>query len=113
MEKIVVIKDVIGTSEAILHTFGMEVATEIKEHLKNGHKVRVDFKGTKNVNISFTQYMIHPVYKAFPKEGRENVRFVNLPNKFAKYELNEAISLENDPEKAKRIDKIRNQALSS
>ncbi len=113
MEKIVVVKDVIGTPEAILHTFGMKVAEEILKHLKNGNKVRVDFTGTKNVNISFTQYLINPVYRAFPKEGRANVRFVNLPNQFAKDELKEAISLQDDPEKAKRIDRIRRKAFLS
>lgn len=113
MEKIVVVKDVIGTPEAILHTYGLQIATDIKKHLRGGDTVKVDFKGTKHVNISFTHYMIHSIYKSYPKEGRENLRFVNFPNKFAKKELEEALRLEN-PEKSKRINKReRNQTLLS
>lgn len=112
MEKIVVVKDVIGTPEAILMSFGKEVAEVVIKHLKKGHHVKVDFNGTKNVNINFTQGLVGSIYREFKaKQDRERVNFINPPNDFAQEEIDEAINLAKNRKKRERIARIAHKTF--
>ncbi|MBI4930504.1 MAG: hypothetical protein HY841_07065 [Bacteroidetes bacterium] len=110
--KTISIKKEIGTTEAILGTFGVQVAKTITQQLKKHEPIAISFKGLKNVNINFTCSMIQPLYKSFPKKTIEKlVTYQDVTDKFWQSEIEEAISLATNPKKAKIIEEVRNKVF--
>jgi len=64
--------DLIGTPNAILHRFGLQVFNAITSHLENGEKVTLSFEGVKNCTTAFCHAAIGKLYLKFPGKLLKN-----------------------------------------
>ena len=98
MKKLRII-DIIGTPNAILHKFGIQVFESISPILKSNQEVTLSFEGLKNITSGFCNASIGKAYldfndagKLLTIEGAEN-------NPIWQEKINDAIILARDPEK--------------
>lgn len=98
MKKLRII-DIIGTPNAILHKFGIQVFESISPFLQSNQEVTLSFEGLKNVTSGFCNASIGKAYLDFSDTGKllaiEGVG--NYP--IWQEKINDAIILALDPEK--------------
>ncbi|WP_372772372.1 STAS-like domain-containing protein [Mangrovibacterium sp.] len=99
------IKDVIGTSNAIIQKFGIQVFDKTSEIISQGDSAILDFDGITNLTSGFCNSSIGQIYTKFPTEAPVKVSIENIKTNSVWFEkINDAIELAQKPEKAKIID---------
>src|ERR1035437_2707893 len=106
--KTILIIDVIGSRNAILHSFGLQVFNEIKPYLSSNQLVTLSFEGIKNVTSGFCNASIGKAYLEFPHAG-ELISISGIKdNLLWKEKKEDAIIHASYPEKIK----MQDQAIS-
>ncbi len=103
---IVHIASFIGTPNAIIQKFGLQVFEEVSSHLSNREAVVLSFEDLKNATTGFFNASIGNIYKAFPETAEKLLKLEGIeqnPDWIEK--VNDAIELVRNPEKAKELDK--------
>ena len=97
MEKLI-IKDIIGTQNAILHKFGLQVFNSASQFISKDSPIILSFNGLKNITSAFCNASIGKLYLDFPKtkellyiEGVEE-------NSIWQDKINDAINLATNPD---------------
>jgi hypothetical protein len=100
------IKELIGTSNAIIQKFGFQVYDEVSPILQSGQsQIFLDFSGITNLTSGFCNASIGSLFSTFPIQAQSNIVFENIDKSCIWYEkITDAIELALNPEKAKVID---------
>jgi hypothetical protein len=106
--KEVKISDLIGTPNAILHKFGLQVFETVSQHISQNEQVTLSFEGLRNITSGFCNASIGNLYSNF-KEIAHQLKLVGLENKpIWKEKVQDAIDLATNPQKVKN----QNEAIS-
>ena len=104
--KMLHIDKIIGTENAIIHKFGLQVFEEASNYLSKGEKVLLDFSKVRNATTGFFNASIGNLFKRFQKDFFELVETKGLKeNPDWKEKFDEAIELVRNPHRATEIDK--------
>lgn len=99
------IKKILGTPEAILPNYGLQVAKEVKKYLRGHKKVAISFKGLRYINTSFCGTLVSNLHHSSRKSTLKRVRMVGLRNPNWKIMMGNSIDLVTHPKKFKRYQK--------
>jgi len=101
------ILSVIGTPNAILQKFGLQVFDEAKQYLSKGEHVKISFKGLMNVTSGFCNASIGKLYLEFP-EAYKLVEITDVNQPVWMEKINDAILLATNP----NLIKIQDNAIT-
>ena len=62
--------DIIGTPNAIIHNFGVQVFNVIKPYLESGEEITLSFDGLRNITSGFCNASIGKAYLEYKDAGR-------------------------------------------
>lgn len=103
--KKILIKDIIGTSNAIIQKFGLEVFREIKDLIGAETQVLLSFEGLTNVTSGFCHASIGNIYQAFPDKADKFLFIDGIDkNLIWQEKVKDAITLATNPIKSKELD---------
>jgi hypothetical protein len=74
---IIKIKDLIGSSNAIIQKMGIQVFETASDYVSQGYTVTLDFSGIENLTSGFCNASIGQLYSTYPK-AKEFLQFENL-----------------------------------
>lgn len=104
--KKIVIAEVIGTPNAILQKFGLQVRDAVIAEYKKGNTVILDFSQLNNATTGFFHASIGNLFKTLNGSYEKTVKIVGLDkNDTWQDKYNDAIDLVQNPKKAEEIDK--------
>jgi hypothetical protein len=98
------IKDVIGTQNAILQKFGLQLFEQIDPFISNGEFIDISFAGLANLTSGFANASFGNLYKKYGNDLSQLIRIVDLDDVDWKEKLEDAKTLALNPNKAKIID---------
>ncbi|NVM66885.1 hypothetical protein FHW88_005203 [Mucilaginibacter sp. SG538B] len=99
------IAELIGTPNAIIQKFGLQVLEEAVKIIDSGNQVILDFSNLKNTTTGFFHASIGNLYKKYGEDFFQLVNVSSIDKKDdwkEKYE--EAINLVKNPQQASEID---------
>ena len=97
--KLVNVKEMIGTPNAILGSQGEKLYAALKPLLEQGQPVRLDFEGLRVLNSGFCNASVGRLYREMGAEAvQPRLECVNLATDRMKTALNDAIQLGQNPE---------------
>ena len=79
MKKIIIL-DIIGTPNAIITAFGVQIFQILKPEIDAGNKVVLSFAGLKNCNSHFLNPSVGELYLIFGEKLKELLIFEDLEN---------------------------------
>jgi len=100
--------DIIGTQNAILHKFGLQVFEALKPYTSSNQPIILSFEGLKNVTSGFCNASIGKAYLEFDNTDQLLTIVGSENNPIWQEKIQDAISLATTPEKIK----IQDQAVS-
>lgn len=104
--KKIVVSEVIGTPNAILHKFGLQVRDVVVKEWKNGNTIELDFSQLNNATTGFFHASIGNLFKEMNGSFEKTVITIGLEkNDTWKDKFEDAINLVKNPQKAQEIDK--------
>lgn len=99
------IHQLIGTPNAIIQKFGLQVFDEASKHLSKGEEVVLSFHDLRNATTGFFNASIGNIYKNFPDTVEHLLKLEGIDsNSDWQEKIDEAIALVRDPAKAKALD---------
>ena len=105
MNKTIDIANFLGTPNAIIHKFGMEVYSESVRYLSHGDKIILSFENVKNATTGFFNALIGNLYKDYRDKFFELVSVKGLEKNSDWVEkFEDAIELVKSPERITDID---------
>lgn len=105
MGQVLNIKEIIGTSNAIIQRLGIRLFEEAYPYLSSGTTLELDFSGITNLTSGFCNASIGMLYSSFPKTAPTHIQISNIDEGSIWFEkINESIILASNPEKAEKID---------
>lgn len=102
MEKLKVV-DIINSSNAILHKFGIEVYEDVSELINEGKPVELSFTGVNNLTSGFCNAAIGNVYQNNPKAS-DLLNIIGVNDPIWESKIDSAIELASDPHKKSELD---------
>ncbi|WP_438966342.1 STAS-like domain-containing protein [Flavobacterium sp.] len=101
--------NIIGTSNAIIQAFGINVYNEILPYATRNEDVILDFTGISNVTSGFCNASIGKLYADFPSYSPSKIKLMGLSgNEIAIEKVQSAIDLATKPE----LSKLNNEIIS-
>lgn len=98
------IVEIIGTPNAIIQKFGLQVFEMISANLTSGNSVVLDFDGISNLTSGFCNASIGQLYTKYPMLVK-NLKVENIDQSSIWFEkIQDSINLAQNPEKALVID---------
>lgn len=111
--KKIVVSEVIGTPNAILHKFGLQVRDVVIKEWKNGNTIELDFSQLNNATTGFFHASIGNLFKEMNGSFEKTVISIGLEkNETWKDKFEDAINLVKNPQKAQEIDKAISELFS-
>lgn len=105
MGQVLNIKEVIGTSNAIVQSLGIRLFEVAYPYLSSGATLEFDFSGVTNLTSGFCNASIGKLYSSFPETAPTHIQISNIDRESIWFEkINESIILASNPEKAEQID---------
>ena len=74
---IIKIKDLIGSSNAIIQKMGILVFESASDYFTRGYKVTLDFSGIDNLTSGFCNASIGQLYSTYP-QAKDYLQFINV-----------------------------------
>ena len=100
------ISEIIGTPNAILQKFGLQLKDVVLQEVKNGNTVELDFTSLNNATTGFFHASIGNLYQTLNGTYSKTVSIKGLEkNDTWQDKYDDAIDLVKNPEKANEIDK--------
>jgi len=94
--------EIIGTPNAIIQAFGINVYNGILPFVKNNIDIVIDFNGISNVTSGFCNASIGKLYSDFPNYAKSKIKIKGLSNNpIAIEKIQYSIDLASNPEKSK------------
>ena len=99
--------NIIGTSNAIIQAFGINVYNEILPYVNKNEDITIDFTGISNITSGFCNASIGKLYLDFPNYSPARIKIIGLTdNHIAIEKIQSAIDLATKPELSALNNKI-------
>lgn len=103
MEKIFV-KDIIGTSNAIIQKFGLLVFKEVNTYLSSDKPIILSFEGITNITSGFCHASIGNLFQVSNQKASQLLKIEGIHDTTWQEKIDEAISLALNPKKSEELD---------
>jgi hypothetical protein len=107
------IAQVIGTPNAIIQKFGLQVFQETNRAISSGQKVLIDFSNLKNVTTGFFHAAIGNLVKEYGAKFYDLVELKGIDKAEWKEKLDDAINIASNPNKGLDIDQAISELYAS
>lgn len=107
------ISTVIGTPNAIIQKFGLQIYDIVVETISTGKQVELDFSGLKNVTTGFFHASVGNLYKQYGDEFYTLIQTKGLDTLDWREKFQDAIEIVKNPSRASEIDRAISELFKS
>ena len=85
--------DIIGSKNAVTHSFGLKVFEVVSQYLAKNEKVCLSFLEVKNITSGFCNASVGKLYLEFPKNASTLLTFSGISKEIWKEKIDSSINL--------------------